>query len=77
MPKSINLTEQELKSIISDSVKKVVKESRQNVYDTFLKPVCQKMVANLTDEEKKKLYYIVDNESWDVIYALLTAIKES
>ena len=77
MKNQIKVTEQDLKNIITESVKKVVKESRQNVYDTFLKPVCQKMVANLTGEEKKKLYYIVDNESWDVIYALLTAIKES
>ena len=75
MKNQIKVTEQDLKNIISESVKKIVKESRQNVYDTFLKPICQKMAANLTDEEKKKLYYIVDNESWDFVYAMLNAIK--
>ena len=68
---SIRLTEGELNRIIKESVKRVINESKHD----DLYSLAQKMVANLSDSDRKFAWHTFNHHTWDLVYALLSALE--
>ena len=68
---NIRLTEGELHRIIRESVKRVINESKHD----DLYSLAQKMVANLSDSDKKFALHTLNHHTWDLVYALLSALE--
>ena len=60
-----------LSNVVAESVKKALNEGSN--YDK-LKTLFYKLFSSLNDEEKKFLYNELNNNTWDVIYAALSAL---
>lgn len=70
-----NLNESKLRKIIKESVKKALKEEISNDYYESLKQVLAKSFSNLNDNEKIFLYDLLNEQTWEVVYAALSILK--
>ena len=71
------LTESQIDEIISKSVKKSLNEEVMSQdYKAALDGVLKKMVLNLSDNEKSFLYDLINNNTWEVVYPLLSTLKQ-
>lgn len=68
---SIRLTEGELSRIIKESVKRVINESEHD----DLYSLARKMIANLSDSDKKLAWHTFNHNTWDLVYALLSELE--
>jgi hypothetical protein len=75
MKRNIKLTESDLHNIIKESVKKVLKEDMSIDYKNDLKNILNKAFSNLNDNEKILLSDLLNNETWDVVYAALNILQ--
>ena len=71
----IRLTESDLHRLIKESVKQVLSESMSSSYDNALKETLTKAFHGLTDNEKTFLYNLLNQQTWDVVYAALAILK--
>jgi hypothetical protein len=75
MKKTIKLNEQQLTKVIKESVRQVLKEEISTDYRNALKQVLNKSFSNLNDNEKIFLYDVLNEETWEVVYAALNILK--
>lgn len=65
----------QLRKIIQESVKNVLKEDISNGYYEDLKQLLAKSFSNLNDNEKTFLYDLLNKQTWEVVYAALSVLK--
>lgn len=71
----MKINEKQLKKIIKESVKKVLNEEISNDNYKELKQLLAKSFSNLNDDEKTFLYDLLNNQTWEVVYAALSVLK--
>ena len=71
----MKINETQLKKIIKESVKKALKEEISHDYYESLKQVLTKSFSNLNDNDKIFLYDLLNEQTWEVVYAALSILK--
>jgi hypothetical protein len=86
----IRITENELKQIVAESVKKILSEARKpsdktvdineaisTDYSNALKQLLAKSFSTLNENEKQFLYDLLNNEPWETIYTALNVLDQN
>lgn len=75
MKRTIRLTESDLRKVIKESVSKILNETVSPDDYSALKQLLAKSFGNLNDNEKQYLYDLLNNETWETVYAAMDVLK--